>query len=85
MPKYKGMSDQEFQQIKQRLIQFMEEDIYPNELEYLRQCQEQEHHNQWVFPEILIDLKRKAKSIGNFFSFQYGSSKCSTTFHYSRE
>jgi len=58
------MNDSDFQALKVKLLTFMQEDIYPNEEEYMRQCAEYEHTNQWTFPEILVRLKKKAKSKG---------------------
>lgn len=43
----------------------MHDEIYPNELEFHRQCREiAERSNEWTSPPIMQELKRKAKALG---------------------
>ena len=48
-----------------QLWAFMHDEIYPNELEFHRQCREiAERSNEWTSPPIMQELKRKAKALG---------------------
>jgi acyl-CoA dehydrogenase len=49
--------------LQTRLINFMEEHVYPNEIVYEQQLNEQE--NRWsAVPQVMEDLKEKAKAAG---------------------
>jgi alkylation response protein AidB-like acyl-CoA dehydrogenase len=54
-----------FAALKKKLLDFMDAEIYPNELLFLEQCEEiRERSNEWTEPQILADLKQKAKALG---------------------
>ena len=56
------------QQLKIRLLAFMEENVYPNEKVYEEQLNEAEH--RWTIPPIIEELKAKAKeeNLWNLFT-----------------
>eukprot|EP00036_Acanthoecidae_sp_10tr_P015075 CAMPEP_0206293582 /NCGR_PEP_ID=MMETSP0106_2-20121207/4212_1 /ASSEMBLY_ACC=CAM_ASM_000206 /TAXON_ID=81532 /ORGANISM="Acanthoeca-like sp., Strain 10tr" /LENGTH=448 /DNA_ID=CAMNT_0053724183 /DNA_START=171 /DNA_END=1514 /DNA_ORIENTATION=- len=58
-------TSEQFEETKAALWRFMKEDIYPNEQLYHEQCREiGRRSSEWVWPPILVQLKRKAKKIG---------------------
>ena len=57
------MDPSSFASLKERLIAFMESDIYPNELKFIEQCREFSRSNEWTHAPILMELKRKAKKL----------------------
>ena len=59
-----GMGKEEYAALKQRLIDFMHSEIYPNEAEFARQCHAASQTNEWTHPPLLVDLMRKAKREG---------------------
>ena len=59
------MEAAQFDALREKLIRFMEEEIYPNELLFLEQCEEIERaSNEWTQPPIIVELKEKAKVNG---------------------
>eukprot|EP00603_Paraphysomonas_imperforata_P003180 CAMPEP_0114419716 /NCGR_PEP_ID=MMETSP0103-20121206/4179_1 /TAXON_ID=37642 ORGANISM="Paraphysomonas imperforata, Strain PA2" /NCGR_SAMPLE_ID=MMETSP0103 /ASSEMBLY_ACC=CAM_ASM_000201 /LENGTH=458 /DNA_ID=CAMNT_0001588161 /DNA_START=54 /DNA_END=1430 /DNA_ORIENTATION=+ len=57
-----GLPDEEFAKLKSKLWHFMETEIYPNEKLFEEQSREIERQgNEWYEPEILKELKMKAK------------------------
>ena len=61
-----GCSIEEFEALKSNLWDFMETEIYPNEVEFMHQCHQagQNPRNEWTHPPILIELMQKAKARG---------------------
>lgn len=58
-------SPQRFAELKERLLEFMAEEIYPNEQTFQKQCRDIGHaSNEWHHPPILVDLIVKAKKAG---------------------
>jgi alkylation response protein AidB-like acyl-CoA dehydrogenase len=65
MGKLDPLPEKEFQALKEKLIRFMHSDIYPNEKRFLEECHAIGlESNEWTHAPILMDLKRKAKSMG---------------------
>ena len=52
----------EYAALKQRLLDFMHEEIYPNEQEFARQCHAMSGTTEWTHPPLLVDLMQKAKA-----------------------
>ncbi|OUM84618.1 MAG: acyl-CoA dehydrogenase [Bacillus thermozeamaize] len=50
------------QKLRARLMEFMEEVIYPNEKKYYEQLQQLE--NRWTVPPLMEEMKAKAKAAG---------------------
>ena len=60
-----GVSDEAFGALKATLLEFMHERIYPNEVEFLKQCHAQgAGTSEWTHPPLIIDLMREAKAAG---------------------
>ena len=55
------MMESEYAALKQNLVAFMHEEVYPNEGEFARQCHAYSSSKEWTHPPLLIDLMRKAK------------------------
>ena len=60
-PTAEAMPPAEYAALRERLLTFMHEDIYPNEQEFARQNHSFSGSNEWMHPPILIDLMRRAK------------------------
>eukprot|EP01083_Nonionella_stella_P043685 117888_1 len=59
------MDAEAFANLKKKLWKFMIEDVYPNEQLNAKQYHEiGQKSNEWYWSPILVQLKRKAKSIG---------------------
>lgn len=55
----------EYEALKQKLWNFMKEDIYPNEQKFHRQCVAiGSESNEWTHAPIMIELMKKARSLG---------------------
>ena len=64
-PAAAGVSDEAFGALKATLLEFMHERIYPNEVEFLKQCHAQgAGTSEWTHPPLIIDLMREAKAAG---------------------
>ena len=64
------------QDLRQRLLAFMDEHIYPNEALYLQQIEE---GDRWEPAALLADLKKQAKKAGLWNLFlpkEYGRVQC---------
>ncbi|KAH8074731.1 very-long-chain-acyl-CoA dehydrogenase [Aureococcus anophagefferens] len=60
-----GVSDEAFGALKATLLEFMHERIYPNEVEFLKQCHAQgKGTSEWTHPPLIVDLMREAKAAG---------------------
>ena len=58
------MADDEYAALKQRMVDFMHEEVYPNEEEFARQCHAYHGLTEWTHPPVLIELMAKAKERG---------------------
>jgi alkylation response protein AidB-like acyl-CoA dehydrogenase len=58
-----GCSPEDFEALKAKLMQFMVNEIYPNEQTHLEQLR-MVTGNEWTHPPILIELMQKAKAQG---------------------
>jgi len=58
------MGAAEYEALKARMLAFMHEEIYPNEVEFAQQCHAASGSNEWVHPPLLIELMTKAKEAG---------------------
>ena len=60
-----GLPDDEYEKIKKKLLNFMKNEIYPNEKIFEEQSKDIERQgNEWYEPDILKELQVKAKDAG---------------------
>ena len=59
-----GMAADEYLALKQRLVEFMHEEIYPNEAVFAQQCHAASASNEWTHPPVMVELMAKAKARG---------------------
>jgi alkylation response protein AidB-like acyl-CoA dehydrogenase len=60
-----GLDAAAFAALKAKLLNFMREEIYPNEQRFREECHAIGHaSNEWTHPPVLVELMAKAKNLG---------------------
>ena len=78
MEAVQGTSTESFEALKAKLWDFMINEIYPNETVFVQQGRDiGAASNEWTLAPIMIELKRKAKSLGKLVLYGVLSSAVS--------